>query len=247
MLITRPASSNSMIVSRHTSGSHEVRRDAPRPPLAHPFCAIITCMNYSHTFGLSFGLLTVKSQGEKRDLLMCLCACGNAKTARLSHLRSGSVRSCGCLLKTMPKMVHGKTLASTTLEYKTWDAMIRRCHQPSHFAFHNYGARGITVCERWRGDAGFGNFLADMGHKHRGESLDRINNDDGYSPENCRWTGRHIQANNRRGNIRFESLGKSLTLAEWSRLTGTSDNTMRERLKRGWTVDDSIHGRIKLP
>lgn len=202
-------------------------------------------MNYSHTFGLSFNLLTVISHEGTKDRLVCRCACGNTKTARLSHLRAGTVKSCGCLLKTRPKEVHGTYLASKTLEYKTWDSMIRRCHQADHYAFPNYGARGITVCDRWRGPEGFGNFLDDMGPKHAGASLDRVDNNLGYSKENCRWTDMRVQSNNRRGNILFTSCGQTRTLADWSRVTGISDNTMRERLKRGWSMDDAIHKQIR--
>lgn len=203
-------------------------------------------MNYTHTIGSKFGKLTVTSAVGIRDKLNLLCDCGNSKVARLSHLRSGSVKSCGCLLILRPKEVHGTYLASRTLEYKVWDSMNRRCHQENHHAFSGYGGRGIFVCDRWRGKAGFGNFMQDMGSKPVGHSLDRIDNNGGYSPENCRWSDRFEQSNNRRSNKFFEIEGVSKTLAEWSQETGISDNTMRERLKRGWDLVAAIQKPVRF-
>lgn len=208
---------------------------------AQPFFFIKPHMDYSHIFGSVFGQLKVVGWEGTANKLKCLCSCGKEKVARLTHLRSGSVKSCGCLLVSRPKEVHGKHFASKTPEYTTWDAMVRRCHSPSDPSYKNYGARGIVVCDRWRGEHGFRNFLADMGARPKGMTLDRKNNSDGYYPENCRWADCVTQSNNRRTNIYFESRGERRTLADWSRIVGISDNTMRERLKRGWSADDAIH------
>jgi hypothetical protein len=120
--------------------------------------------------------------------------------------------------------------------------MISRCTQPSHPAFAYYQKRGITVCERWRK---FENFLADMGERpgSAGEyTLDRIDNDRGYEPGNCRWATKREQANNRVTNLHFTYKGKQYTLAELSRETGVSKELLRSRLYRrgGWSVEGAV-------
>lgn len=136
----------------------------------------------------------------------CICECGEKATVARANLVSGRQSSCGCLHQTSPLMgqatlTHGHSRGGTpTAEYKTWQGIIQRCHNPSSSAFHRYGARGITVCDRWRND--FGVFLLDMGNrpslKH---SIDRKNNDLGYSPENCRWATVLQQRHNRRDYV----------------------------------------------
>jgi hypothetical protein len=198
-------------------------------------------MDYSHVVGLSFGELTVIEPLGVADKMLCRCSCGKNKTARLSHLRYGSVKSCGCLLKTVPPKVHGKHLLGGTKEYKVWNSMVQRCTIPSHHAFALYGGRGINVCDRWLGDDGFVNFLDDMGPKADGLSLDRVDNEKGYDKNNCRWTSTKTQNNNRSNNVRLTANGKTMTMAEWSAEMGFAKNTISERLKRGWSVERAIN------
>ena len=118
--------------------------------------------------------------------------------------------------------------------------MLRRCNSKTCHAFPLYGGRGIYVTDRWTGPQGFPHFLLDMGEKPAGLSLDRIDNDGPYTPENCRWADVKTQGNNRRTNKKFAHDGQEMTLADWARKVGVSDNTMRERLKRGWSIADCI-------
>ena len=114
-----------------------------------------------------------------------------------------------------------------------------RCHRPSCRAYSNYGARGIYVCDRWR--ESFENFLADMGPKPSpAHSIDRIDNNLGYSPENCRWATWHEQSRNKRVNLLVEHRGKRQCLTDWARDTGIHVNTLRFRIKKGWPVERAL-------
>lgn len=119
--------------------------------------------------------------------------------------------------------------------------MIARCTQPSNPAFEHYRKRGITVCARWRF---FDHFLADMGERPSGKTLERNDNDGNYEPDNCRWATRREQANNRVTNTRFCYHGQLLTLANLSRATGIPKDRLRDRLVRGkggpWTVEAAV-------
>jgi hypothetical protein len=115
--------------------------------------------------------------------------------------------------------------------------MMARCYNPNIWTFERYGGRGITVCDRWKGSDGFSNFLSDVGMRPSPKhSLDRIDNDKGYFPENCRWVKHVEQCNNRSSNRRIEIDGTTKTLAEWSREYGINQTTAAQRLKSNWCV-----------
>jgi hypothetical protein len=117
--------------------------------------------------------------------------------------------------------------------------MMDRCYNPKLENYHAYGGRGITVCERWR--ESFTNFLADMGKRPEGHSLDRIDVDQGYSPENCRWATAEVQANNRRATIIISYGGKNLSMSQWDREMGLRPGTVNHRVRLlGWNVEDAL-------
>jgi len=126
---------------------------------------------------------------------------------------------------------------SNTKLYRIWDSMMRRCHTPTHKHFKNYGGRGITVCEQWHN---FENFLADMGKRVDGMTLDRIDNSKGYSPDNCRWATMQTQQNNKRSNVNVSYNGKTQTIAAWARETGIPHYVISQRLKYGWSVQNAL-------
>jgi len=123
--------------------------------------------------------------------------------------------------------------------YGTWNGMMQRCHNRKSKSWKNYGGRGIKVCKRWHSVS---NFIEDMGSKPPGHTLDRKNNDRGYYPSNCRWVSGTSQCNNMRKNVRISYRGKTLTLAEWSRLLGISRNTVKGRWRRGFSSRRILFG-----
>ena len=123
--------------------------------------------------------------------------------------------------------------------YVTWKNMIKRCHNPASPQYANYGGRGIYVCDRWRGD--FIAFVEDMGEKPSpSHSLDRINNDGPYSPENCRWATRKEQSNNTRFNVYLDVRGKRQTVSQWAREAGIPPYIVYGRLRAGWSAERAL-------
>jgi hypothetical protein len=152
----------------------------------------------------------------------------------------GESTSCGCYQRensaeTLRKVAtkHGK---HNTPEYFRWLSMKLRCYHPSHHAFKDYGGRGITVCDRWKHD--FEAFLSDVGERPSPEhSLDRIDNDGNYEPNNVRWATRQEQANNRRTNVKVTYDGREQTLAQWARELGITPEGVAYRVKHGKPLD----------
>lgn len=124
-------------------------------------------------------------------------------------------------------------------EYKAWKKMKERCYNPNVHAFNRYGGRGIKVCEEWRTD--FFSFLRDVGNRPSSKhSIDRINNDGDYEPGNVRWGTKQEQANNRITNTRIMLNGQNLTMADWSRITGLSQECIQARRNAGWTPEQIL-------
>lgn len=155
--------------------------------------------------GQQFGKLTVAGEPRKVGrfrLVLCVCDCGSTKEAIVCRLFSGEAVSCGCVKSGRAKSwgqanrKHGHS-GERTPTYLTWRCMIQRCYYPKTKSFNRYGGRGITVCPEWMGENGFQTFLADMGERPNGMTLDRIDVDLGYTPENCRWSDWATQVANR--------------------------------------------------
>lgn len=171
-------------------------------------------MKRNDLVGQVFERLTVQyvaGLNPKQNVLWhCACACGGSTIALAYDLRRGRVKSCGCLPREGLNTTHGmaRTGKKRSRIYSVWSSMLARCNNPKDRNYHNYGGRGIKVCKRWEK---FELFLADMGEPAKGMTLDRKNNDKGYSPSNCRWASYAEQSRNRRGNI-WVVLGGQRTL-----------------------------------
>lgn len=191
--------------------------------------------------GIRFGRLVVIRRQEGPPGIarwQCLCDCGEVTSVRASHLRDGNVQSCGCLARervSKAKRTHGMDRTKT---YYAWASIKQRCRNPKNAMYHYYGARGIDICDRWHNS--FEAFLRDMGEAPAGSSIDRINNDRGYEPGNCRWTTAMVQGNNKRNNVILEARGERHTLSEWARIAGIPKSTLHGRIKRGLRIEDAI-------
>lgn len=174
-----------------------------------------------------------------------ICHCGKSFISRTQKVISGETKGCGCqkgqwmknAIKNgyKPRLTHGMRDAK---EYSTWSGMLTRCTNSKEKSYSRYGARGIKICERWKS---FENFYADMGPRPSDEhSLDRIDNNADYSPENCRWATKKEQCRNRRSNHIIEYGGKSMLLCEWAEKTGIGRLIIYKRLKRGWPIEKAL-------
>lgn len=191
--------------------------------------------------GIRFGRLTatclVQRDPKGADHVWRFhCDCGMEKIANIRNVRSGRTTSCGCAFIEMVvarNTTHGLSKAHRR-EYRSWKDMRARCSNPNDSDYPDYGARGIRVCDRW---SDFAVFLADMGHRPAGHTLDRIDVNGGYEPGNCRWADHKVQANNKRSNMRLTINGVTKTLQGWSDHHGVGRSTVRWRLSQGWPLE----------
>ena len=154
------------------------------------------------------------------------CSCGRVALIAVSRVKSGQTKSCGCLIGKAQK--HGMRKSR---EYSCWQSMVRRCHSESDKDYARYGARGITVCDRWR--TSFTNFFRDVGLRPAGCTLDRIDGRKGYAPGNVRWATASEQALNRKDITMIDSPIGRVPLVQYARHLGISKGAAHLRLRRG--------------
>ena len=192
--------------------------------------------------GDKYGRWSVVCEAERNQRgrrFLCRCACGTERVVRLTHLRQGRSKSCGCLCKELSTERATKHGHAGTPLYQVWCDMVRRCTNPKHTRFKDWGGRGITICEEW---LNLENFLAWVGTSgyRPGLLIDRIDNDGNYKPSNCRWVTMKEQGNNRRSNRLITYKGKTQTLAQWAELIGIRPTSLSMRLKNGWPLEKAL-------
>jgi len=126
---------------------------------------------------------------------------------------------------------------SRTEEYNIWSSMKQRCFNKNRLNYKNYGGRGIIVCKRW---LKFENFFVDMGKRPKGKSVDRIDNNGNYEPNNCKWSTQKEQCRNTRNNVILTFCGVTKCVAEWSEFLGLDEKLIRSRLKNGWSIIQAL-------
>lgn len=195
------------------------------------------------SIGEKFTRLTVISISERKRYFVCQCNCGKIKEIRQDHLLSNKTLSCGCLKdEAASKRAHVMHIARTkhglcdTSIYKIWHSMRQRCSNEKSKSYPRYGGRGITVCDNWINS--FENFLSDMGHPEEGMTIERKDNNLGYSKENCKWATRLEQQNNRNVCQYITYNNETHTVSEWSVITGIHKNTLSERFHKNWPLED---------
>lgn len=186
-------------------------------------------------------LIIEKADNQKhKTMWKCLCDCGNITFVTTSNLNANRVKSCGCLKN--EQLVKRSTTHNQrhTNLYEVWKTMKQRCFNPKNQSYNNYGGRGIVVCDEWKTNfTSFYKWSMENGYK-KGLTIDRIDNNGNYCPENCRWANRIIQANNSRWNKHIIINGKDNTLANWLRFYNISYNKYYQRLKKGLSEQEAL-------
>lgn len=196
--------------------------------------------------GKRFGRLTVIKRGEEYytkcgkhyDTWICECDCKSIKTIAGRHLRAGRTKSCGCILKEGTRKTHG--MAHTKL-HNTWCNMKSRCNNKNNNDYTNYGERGIKVCEEWdKSFEAFYNWAMENGYSEN-LTIDRIDVNGNYCPENCRWVTWNEQARNKRVNHFITYNGKTMCVKDWETETGINSKTIARRIDNyGWSIERAL-------
>lgn len=175
--------------------------------------------------------------GYPHERYICTCNCGHQFEQDKAALRLNPGVMCKSCAGKVAAKARGADGRSTTPEWHAWRNMLQRCSNPNAQAYHNYGARGLTVCKRWEK---FENFLADMGPRPEGHTLERVNNEKGYKPSNCVWATPEQQNRNTRTSRWLTANGERMLLVDWARRLGTKPTTIWLRLDRyGWSEQDA--------
>lgn len=194
--------------------------------------------------GQRFGRLVVieySHVSNRNKYWKCQCDCGNTSIVSGALLRNGHTKSCGCLVKERGYQMlikHGLFNKNRRL-YGVWHSMRERCFNPNCHAYKDYGGRGITVCSEWNNFEPFYEWAISNGYKDN-LTLDRINVNGNYEPNNCRWTDWKTQQNNKRTNIFYTFNGKTQTISQWAKEKGWGRTTLDNRLRAGWSFEKAI-------
>lgn len=199
--------------------------------------------------GQRFGRLLVREyvgSENKRSMWLCVCDCGKEKVISSKNLLTNGIKSCGCLKDkgyTKGDVVQG---ACGDRLYRVYKSMIHRCYYPNEEMYKNYGGRGIRVCDEWLNSfAIFKEWALNNGYDKNAPfgkcTLDRIDVNGNYEPNNCRWADMKTQLNNTTWNVNLTANGVTMTFEEWSKRLGIKLNTLRSRHHRGWSDERVVN------
>ncbi len=199
--------------------------------------------------GQKFGRLSAIKYAytDKRHtaIWQCKCDCGNIVEVRGDALRNGTIRSCGCLQEDRLKEALTKHGQSRSKLYKVYHSMKGRCYNKNSREYHNYGARGIAVCNEWLSSyETFYDWAIENGYREN-LTIDRIDVNTGYEPDNCRWVNNKTQQNNKRNNIYLTYNNKTQTLMQWANELNLTYSCIHNRYERGWNIKEILFGRQK--
>lgn len=197
--------------------------------------------------GEKFGMLTVVSFDHKkrtRTYWKCVCECGNTRVVGIDHLKNGDTTDCGCYRKHIPNVI--KHNMSGSRLYVIWSLMKRRCLNQNCKEYKDYGGRGIAICDEWLDAKNFLQWALDNGYSEE-LTLERVDNNGNYCPENCIWANKETQMNNRRNNRYITYNGETKTMTQWARDNGYTYAQIKKRIdKLGWSFERAISEPIHL-
>ena len=213
-----------------------------------PVLKDLTGLNFGRWTVIKRGADHITKSGYKFTTWECVCECGTTKNVNSNALISGRSKSCGCEFREKQKDVarrNFKTHGGTgTRLYNIWNGIKKRCCNSNASNYNNYGGRGIFVCDEWLNDFDtFRDWSIQNGYNDS-LSIDRINNNDGYYPENCRWVDRETQCNNRRSSVEYTVFGETMTLAELAKKYGVNYKWLHKKVKNGNNLEDILQQSI---
>ena len=192
-------------------------------------------------FGRLIAIEKVDNKGKRGVFWLCKCDCGNKTVVSSDHLKKGHTSSCGCYRREIPS-TRGHGLTHTRL-FNIWNGMKERCYNQNNYHYKYYGARGIKICDEWLGENGlinFYNWAMSNGYTDK-LTIDRINVNGDYEPNNCRWETMLKQANNKRNTCYIEYNGVKKSIPEWSRETGLAVSCIKARVEKlGWSAEKAL-------
>ena len=196
--------------------------------------------------GQRFNRLTVISKAENRNGFTywnCICDCGNIKTVKGVSLTKGYTKSCGCYSRELTAKRNKDNADGKFRDerlYRIFYGMMTRCYNPNESEYLRYGGRGISVCKEWRNNFfAFQEWALNNGYNET-LTIDRINNDGDYEPNNCHWATMKQQSNNRRSNLQLTFNGETKSASEWSEIVGLNRSVIYGRIKHNWSVKDAL-------
>lgn len=213
------------------------------------------CIRRENLTGQKFGRLTAicfvradkQKTGSTKSLWRWKCDCGNEIEVYAERVKSGNTKSCGCYEKEIASKISKTHGMSKTRIYHIYIGMKNRCNNQNTKIYKNYGGRGINICNEWNSESGFENFYSwSIKNGYSDElTIDRIDNNGDYCPENCRWTTNKEQQRNKRNNTIIVYENKSYVLSELAEKTGINGTTLQSRIKSGMSIEEAVNYKKK--